>query len=105
MWLLGDDGVREAAAAQDAAALTLGGTTPDPVVDVMLECVLETGLRDGALRADPLRYQHAHAVIGEEHIRCNFFALPPAIQSVFIVRLPFHASFYGSTQFRARVSG
>ena len=75
--LLGDDGVRVAAAAQNAPALTLGGATPDPVVDVVLERVLEAGLGDGALGADALGDQHAHAVIGEEDIGCNFFALPP----------------------------
>ena len=37
--------VGKAAAAQDAAALTLGGSTPDAVVDVVLEGVLEAGLR------------------------------------------------------------
>jgi hypothetical protein len=75
--LLGGDGVGEAAAAQDAAALTLGGTTPDTVVDVVLEGVFEARLRDRALGTDPLGHEHAHPVTREEKVRCNFLALAP----------------------------
>jgi hypothetical protein len=75
--LLGGDSVGEAAPAQDAAALTLGGSAPDAVVDVMLERVFEAGLCNGALGTDPLRGEHAHAVAREEDVGCNFLALPP----------------------------
>jgi hypothetical protein len=76
--LLGGDGVGEAAATQDAAALTLGGTTPDPVVDVVLQRVLQARLSDGALGADLLSHEHTHAVIREEDVGRNFLALPPS---------------------------
>ena len=65
----------QAATTQDAAALTLAGATPHSVVDVMLECVLEARFRYGALCADPLSHQHAHPVIGKEHVRLHFSAL------------------------------
>jgi hypothetical protein len=67
----------DAATAQDATALTLGASTPDAVVDVVLERVFQTGRGHGALGTDLLRYQHSHPVAREEEVRRNFLAFPP----------------------------
>ena len=85
------DGLRHAATAQDAAALTLGASAPHTVVDVVLERVLQTGRGYGALGTDLLRYQHSHPVTGEEKVRRNFLAFPPGHPFGIHDFTPFHA--------------
>jgi hypothetical protein len=85
------DGAGAATAAEDATTLTLGASAPDPVIDVVLERVLQTGVGDGALGTDLLRYEHSHAVTREEKVRRNFLAFPPGHPFGIHVVTPFHA--------------
>jgi hypothetical protein len=84
------DGGAETATTQDPAALTLGAATPDTVVDVVLECVLEALVGHRALGADALCHLDPHAVTGEEDVRCNFFALSSGHPFGIHLKLPFH---------------
>src|SRR6476646_11445233 len=68
---------RDAAALQDAAALTLRAATPHPVVDAVGEGVLETGLPHRAVGADPPCDLDAHAITRKEGRWGDFPAQAP----------------------------
>src|SRR5439155_15243918 len=57
----------DAAPAGDAAALPFGGAAPDPMVDVVVERVLEAGMLHRAVPADLTGDLDADTVAGEEH--------------------------------------
>src|SRR5829696_3018687 len=67
-----------APALEDPAALPLGGTAPDPVVDALLEGVLEAGLLDRARGADAACVVDADTVAREEARRGFVPAVPPS---------------------------
>jgi len=52
---------------RETSAPALGNPTPDPVLNVVRERVLETGISDGTSLADPLGDLDADAVAREEH--------------------------------------
>jgi hypothetical protein len=53
-------------ALEDAAAFPLGTPTPHPMIDALLECVLEARFLDGARGADLSGDLDAHPIAGEE---------------------------------------
>lgn len=57
-------------ALEDAAPLALGCSTPDPVVNAVLEGVFEARVRHGAGLADLSCTINADAIAREEHRRC-----------------------------------
>ena len=63
-------------AAQDPAALPLGPSTPDAVVDTVRQGVLEACVGDGALGADALGHLDPDPVAGEEGCGRDVSALP-----------------------------